>query len=217
MECQLPVFACLTKSAVTGVITSEEFALRLEHMQEAMFEHMSCQDTRVKYETHLVPILRMEIKYNPDVIPIPSDFNTLFKHFTTRRLNDRHFGVIAKTLIERYTHLVGIAAVIGANMDSVFTCPLTADPLPVEKQVPPAPQHNYLGGVRTQAQAGVGMKRKTSPSQDVPPNQRAKLDDKARREAVRAETNSRLAVAQELFKAAQAAKALAVLLKGDKP
>jgi hypothetical protein len=103
MECRLPDFAGIVKSAVTGSITRDEFAFRLERLQEIMFSDMSCQDTRVKYETHLVPVLRMEIKFNPEVNPIPVDFNTLFKHLATRRLNNRHFRVIADTLIARYT------------------------------------------------------------------------------------------------------------------
>ena len=102
MRHHIPAFTDLIRSAMTNSITSDELASRLEDMQETIHGEFSRQDTRVKYETHLVPVLRIEIKNNPDVDVIRADFDTLFRHVTTRRLNRMHFGVIAATLIGRY-------------------------------------------------------------------------------------------------------------------
>jgi hypothetical protein len=92
----------------------------------------------------------------------------------------------------------------------------------------PSPLPACLSDVGIQAEilAEVGTKRKASPQQnkssqgqarEITPSQQAKLDEKARRDVARAETNSRLAVAQEIFRAAQVAKALTELLNASKP
>jgi hypothetical protein len=100
-------------------------------------------------------------------------------------------------------------------------------------------------GIQTEMPAEVGTKRKTLPQPSLSsqgkackltpkafpqlglssqgqackltPSQQAKLDERVRRDVARAETNSRLVVAQEIFRAAQMAKALTELLKTKKP
>lgn len=229
MERWLPEFAGIVKWAVTGVITRDEFAFRLERLQDVMFNNMSCQDTRVKYETHLVPVLRMEIKFNPEINPIPVDFNTVFKHLATRRLNNRHFRVIVDALIARYTLFIEVHNIEFAFPSTPFALPASLSD----------------AGIQTEMPAEVGTKRKTLPQPSLSsqgkackltpeafpqlglssqgqackltPSQQAKLDERVRRDVARAETNSRLAVAQEIFRAAQMAKALTELLKTKKP
>jgi hypothetical protein len=218
MERWLPEFAGIVKSAVTGVITRDEFAFRLERLQEIMFNDMSCQDTRVRYETHLVPVLRIELQFNREVNPIPVDFNTVFKHLATRRLNNRHFGVIADTLINRYTLFIEVH-----NVEFAFPVVLPS-PLPVSQDAV-----GIQAGTKRKAQLSPSSQEKAckltlpplSPLShgnvcELTPSQQATLDERARRDVARAETNSRLAVAQEMFRASQAAKALAELLKTKK-